>query len=63
MKKWKNSVYFRLSKILCGFKDQVRARRSGEKCGLAVVIKSGGRERWGTVGHDSTGVDQKDERK
>jgi len=31
---WNNRVYFRLSKILCGFKDQVRARPSGEKCGL-----------------------------
>ena len=29
-----NSVYFRLSKILCGFKDQARARPSGETCGL-----------------------------
>ena len=29
-----NSVYFRLSKILCGFKDQARARPSDEKCGL-----------------------------
>jgi hypothetical protein len=28
-----NSVYFRLRKILCGFKDQVRARPSGEKYG------------------------------
>ena len=35
-KKWNNSVYSRLSKILCGFKDQVRARPSGEKCGLGV---------------------------
>jgi len=33
-KKWNNSVYSRLSKMLCGFKDQVRARPSGEKCGL-----------------------------
>ncbi len=33
-KEWNNSVYFGLSKILCGFKDQVRARPSGEKCGL-----------------------------
>jgi len=32
-----NSVYFRLSKILCGFKDQVRARPSGEKCGLELA--------------------------
>ena len=33
-KKWNNSVYSRLSKILCGFKDQVRARPSGETGGL-----------------------------
>jgi hypothetical protein len=33
-KKWNKLVYFRLSKILCGFKDQVRARPSGETCGL-----------------------------
>ena len=32
--KWNNSVYFRLRKILCGLKDQVRDRSSGEKCGL-----------------------------
>ena len=31
---WNNSMYFRLSKILCGFKDQVSTRPSGEKCGL-----------------------------
>ena len=36
-KEWNNRVYFRLSKILCGFKDQVRARPSGEKCGLALL--------------------------
>ena len=29
-----NRVYFRLSKMLCGFKDQVRARPWGETCGL-----------------------------
>jgi hypothetical protein len=29
-----NSVYFRLSNIFCGFKDQARARPSGEKYGL-----------------------------
>ena len=29
-----NLVYFRLSKMLCGFKDQVRARPSGETGGL-----------------------------
>ena len=33
-KEWNNRVYSRLSKILCGFKDQVRARPSGETCGL-----------------------------
>jgi hypothetical protein len=33
--KWNNSVYSRLSKMLCGFKNQVRARPSGEKCGLS----------------------------
>ena len=27
---WNNRVYFRLSKMLCGFKDQVRDRPSGE---------------------------------
>jgi hypothetical protein len=31
---WNISVYSRLSKMLCGFKDQVRTRPSGEKCGL-----------------------------
>jgi hypothetical protein len=40
-KEWNNRVYFRLSKILCGFKDQVRARPSGEKCGLAPVYRIG----------------------
>jgi len=29
-----NLVYFRLSKMLCGFKDQVRARPWGGICGL-----------------------------
>ena len=38
MKEWNNSVYFRLNKILCGFKDQVRARSSGEKCGLEAYL-------------------------
>ena len=33
-RKWNNLVYFRLSKMLCGFKDQVRARPAGEKCWL-----------------------------
>ena len=34
-KEWNNPVYCRLSKILCGFKDQVRARPSGETGGLS----------------------------
>jgi hypothetical protein len=33
-KEWNNRVYCRLSKMLCGFKDQVRARPSGETGGL-----------------------------
>ena len=33
-KEWNNRVYFRLSKMFCGFKDQVRARPSGEAGGL-----------------------------
>ena len=33
-KEWKNRVYSRLSKMLYGFKDQARARPSGEKCEL-----------------------------
>jgi hypothetical protein len=33
-KEGNNLVFFRLSKMLCGFKDQVRARPSGEICGL-----------------------------
>ena len=36
---------------------------AGFKPPQAAVIKSGGRERWGNVEHDSAGVDQKDERK
>ena len=31
-------MYSRLSKILYGFKDQVRARPSGEECGLEDVF-------------------------
>ena len=34
-KEWNNRVYCRLSKILCAFKDQVRARPSGETSGLS----------------------------
>ena len=33
-KEWNNRVYCRLSKMLCGSKDQVRARPSGETGGL-----------------------------
>ena len=33
-KEWNNRVYFRLSKMLCGLKDQVRARPAGETGGL-----------------------------
>ena len=33
-KKWNNLAYCRLSKMVCGFKDQVRARPSGETGGL-----------------------------
>jgi hypothetical protein len=38
-KEWNNSVYFRLSQILCGFKDQVRTRPSGEKCGSDAMFQ------------------------
>jgi len=38
-KKWNNSAYFRLRKILCGFKDQARDRHPGEKCGLITSIR------------------------
>jgi hypothetical protein len=34
VKEWNNLVYCRLSKMLCGFKDQGRARPSGESGGL-----------------------------
>jgi hypothetical protein len=40
-KKWNNSVYSRLSKIPCGFKDQVRVRPSGEKYGLEGILVGG----------------------
>ena len=33
-KEWNNRVYCRLSKMLCTFKDQVRARPSDGTCGL-----------------------------
>ena len=47
-KEWNNLVYCRLSKMLCGFKDQVRARPSGETCGLrpapasVILVRSAG---------------------
>jgi hypothetical protein len=50
-KKWNNSVYSRLSKILCGFKDQVRARPSGETGGLTpapapvILVRNAGQDR------------------
>ncbi len=34
LKEWNNSAYFRLKKIPCEFKEQARARHTGEKCGL-----------------------------
>jgi hypothetical protein len=45
---WNNRVYCRLSKMLCGFKDQVRARSSGETGGLcpapapAILVRNAG---------------------
>ncbi len=37
LKERNNSAYFRLKKIPCGFKQQARARHTGEKCGLDLV--------------------------
>ncbi len=37
VKEWNNSVYFRLNKIPCGFKEQARARQSSEKSGLGTT--------------------------
>ncbi len=37
VKEWNNNVYFRLNKTPCGFKEQARARQSGEKCGPAFA--------------------------
>ena len=36
LKAWNNRVYFRLKEMSCGFKDQARARQSGEKWGLGA---------------------------
>ena len=33
---WNNSVYFRVQKILCRFKELARIRHSREKCGLTI---------------------------
>ncbi len=44
LKKRSNSAYFRLKKnrlfrkIPCGFKQQARARHTGEKCGLVLAF-------------------------
>ncbi len=45
LKEQNNSAYFRLKKIPCGFKQQARARHTGEKCGLECV--SSGVFQWG----------------
>ncbi len=37
LKERNNSAYFRLKKIPCGFKQQARARLTGEKCGLGKM--------------------------
>jgi hypothetical protein len=38
MKEWNNSVYFRLNKIACGFKEIARTHQACEKCGLATDL-------------------------
>ncbi len=38
LKERNNSAYFRLKKIPCGFKEQARARHTGEKCGLVTLL-------------------------
>jgi hypothetical protein len=35
LKEWNNSVYCRVQKILCRFKELARAYHSCEKCGLS----------------------------
>jgi hypothetical protein len=37
LKEWNNLVYFRLKKICCGIKDQVRARHPDEKYGFKLL--------------------------
>ncbi len=39
LKERNNSAYFRPKKNPCGFKEQARARHTGEKCGLAYQNK------------------------
>ena len=39
VKEWNNRVYCRLSKMRCESKDQVRARPSGETCGLVILLQ------------------------
>ncbi len=36
LKERNNTMYFRLKKICCGIKDQVRGRHPDEKCGLIL---------------------------
>ncbi len=38
LKERNNSAYSRLKKIPCGFKQQARARHTGEKCGLVQTF-------------------------
>jgi hypothetical protein len=51
-KEWNNRVYCRLSKMLCGFKDQVRARSSGETGGLhpapvsVILVRNAGLQKF-----------------
>ena len=37
-KEWNNLVYCRLSKMLCGFKDQVRARHLVRQVGSVLRL-------------------------
>ncbi len=39
LKERNNSAYSRLKKIPCGFKQQARARHTGEKCGLVQCVE------------------------
>jgi len=42
LKKRNTSVYSRLKKISCEFKEQARARHPGERCGLAPLPPGNG---------------------